>query len=134
MKNLLLLVAILFFTGCDQQISRPETALDTGREFIRASLNGDFKTAEPLLINDPENIQLFDSYKRYYNKMPEEMKNNYRKASYEINKFLEVDDSTTIINYSNNYMNKPMDIKVKKDGDVWGVDFKYTYSGNLPID
>lgn len=79
-------------------------------------------------------MQLFDSYKRYYEKMPADLKANYRNASYEINKFLEVDDSTTIINYSNSYMKKPMDIKVKKTGDVWGIDFKYTYSGNLPID
>ena len=134
MKLFFLAAAALLFLGCNNDDKRPSTALDTGREFIRASLNGDFKSAEPLLVNDPENIQLFDSYKRYYQKMPQELKNNYRTASYEINKYMEVDDSTTIINYSNSYMKKPMDIKVIKTGDSWGVDFKYTYSGNLPID
>ncbi|RYD73332.1 MAG: hypothetical protein EOP53_20290 [Sphingobacteriales bacterium] len=134
MKYLFSAVILFLFAACGQGDTRPSTALDTGRDFIRASLNGDFKKAERLLINDAENVQLFDSYKRYYEKMPADLKANYRNASYEINKFLEVDDSTTIINYSNSYMKKPMDIKVKKDGEVWGVDFKYTYSGNLPID
>ncbi len=134
MMRYLLSALLLFLLAACNNDDRPTTALDTGREFIRASLNGDFKKAEPLLVNDAENKQLFDSYKRYYEKMPADLKSNYRNASYEINKFLEVDDSTTIINYSNSFMKKPMDIKVKRDGDVWAVDFKYTYSGNLPID
>jgi hypothetical protein len=47
---------------------------------------------------------------------------------------MEVNDSTTVINYSNDYMNKPMEIKVIRSNNEWKVDFKYTYSGNLPID
>ena len=46
----------------------------------------------------------------------------------------DVNDSITIINYSNSYMNKPLEIKVVKEDHKWQVDFKYTYSGNLPID
>jgi hypothetical protein len=45
----------------------------------------------------------------------------------------EVNDSTSIINYSNTYMNKPMEIKLVRENKKWVVDFKYTFSGNLPI-
>jgi hypothetical protein len=124
-----------FLVSCNHsKPARPETALDTGREFIRASLNGDFKNAETLLSKDEENRQLFESFKKYYDRMPADKKQHYKSASYEINKYVDLDDSTVIINYSNDYMNKPMDIKVIRKNNEWNVDFKYTYSGNLPID
>lgn len=130
-----LVIFLLLAASCsDREADSPVTALDTGREFIRASLNGDFENAEKYLLKDPQNIQLFDSYKHYYNRLPEEKKKNYKNASYEINKYLDINDSTTIINYSNTYMNKPMDIKLVRLKKTWSVDFKYTYSGNLPID
>ena len=129
MKNLILFLFIVVFASCSgDQYKRPDSALETGRDFIRASLNGEFKTAEELLVKDTSNIQLFESYKRFYNKMPASEKANYKKASYEINKLDEINDSTTLINYSNSYMKKPMDIKVIKTGEYWGVDFKYVYS------
>jgi hypothetical protein len=126
---------IIAFAACSPKEDKPpETALDTGREFIRASLNGNFKKASALLLKDTQNLQLFDSYKIFYEKLPADKKRGYKDASYEINKFVDLDDSTTLINYSNSYMNKPMDIKIVRQNRVWMVDFKYTYSGNLPID
>lgn len=129
----LLLLAVIFSCNNEKE-DKPATALDTGRAFIRASLDGNFEAAEKLLLRDSQNIQLFDSYKMYYGRLSDEKKKNYRSASYEINKYLEADDSTTIINYSNSYMHKPMEIKVVRKNKSWQIDFKYTYSGNLPID
>lgn len=129
----LLLLAVLFSCNNEKE-DKPATALDTGRAFIRASLDGNFEAAEKLLLRDSQNIQLFDSYKMYYGRLSDEKKKNYRSASYEINKYLDTDDSTTIINYSNSYMHKPMEIKVVRQNKSWQIDFKYTYSGNLPID
>lgn len=123
------------FAACNQkQAETPDTALDTGREFIRASLNGDFEKASALILSDSQNVQLFDSYIVFYKKLSDDKKKGYKEAAYEINKYLDVDDSTTLINYSNSFMNKPMDIKLVRKNKKWAVDFKYTYSGNLPID
>lgn len=119
-------------TGNDNK--RPESALETGRAFIRASLDGKFENAVPLLLQDSQNLQLFDTYKMYYNRLPADKKANYQKASYNINKYEDLNDSVTIINYSNSFMNKPMEIKLVKSNKLWHVDFKYTYSGNLPLD
>ena len=133
-KIFVLAVSIMLLYSCNNDKNpRPSTAMDTGREFIRASLDGDFETTENLLLKDTQNLQLFQSYKSMYQRMPAENKKNYKSASYEINKYLDLDDSTTIINYSNSYMNKPMEIKVVKKDKQWCIDFKYISSGNLPI-
>lgn len=135
MKNIVVFLFLLnVFAACNQQQAKaPETALDTGREFIRASLDGNFDNAKALLLPDSQNLQIYNSYIIYYEKLPEDKKKGYKEASYEINKYLDVDDSTTLINYSNSYMNKPMEIKLVRSNKKWMVDFKYTYSGNLPI-
>lgn len=134
-RNVFSLLLLIAFFACDSpKKNAPVTALDAGREFIRASLDGDFESAEPLLLVDTQNLQLFNSYKQFYSKLPEDKKKNYKEASYTINKFMELDDSTTLINYSNSYMNKPMEIKLVRINKNWNVDFKYTYSGDLPIE
>jgi hypothetical protein len=133
-KLLLFLSLLLGFSNCQEnKKQRPANALETGRTFIKASLDGDFETASSLLLSDTQNIQLFTAYKEYYSRMSDEKKKHYKAADYIINKFNDLNDSTTIINYSNDYMNKPMDIKVVKINNEWAVDFKYTYSGNLSM-
>lgn len=135
MMKLLTILSLTFLFACNgNSNNRPQTAVDTGREFIRASLDGDFTKAESLILKDTQNVQLFESYKLFYNKLPADKKINYQKASYVINKYQDLNDSTTIINYSNSYMKKPMDIKVARNNNTWEIDFKYTYSGNQPIE
>ena len=130
-KTMLLCLLLIQLASCKQKEEKqPETALDAGREFIRTSLNGDFDKASTFLLQDAQNEQLFDSYKIFYRKLSPENKKGYKDASYEIHSYTDLDDSTTIINYSNNFMNKPMDIKLVHMNKKWVVDFKYTYSGN----
>ncbi len=120
--------------ACQSKKTTPgSSAMEVGRSFIRASLDGDFKTAEPLLLPDVENRQAFESFKKYFSDLPESQRNQYKTANYNINKYEDINDSTTIINYSNSYMNKPMEVKLVRIKDNWLVDFKYTVSGNLPI-
>lgn len=135
MKKIIILITVCAtFIACNSgNENRPADALETGRVFIRASLDGDFKTAEKLLYRDSLNVQYFDTYQTLYSRLSAQKKKLFKESSYNINKYLDVDDSTTIINYSNSYMNRPLEIKViRKSGDWW-IDFKYTSSGNLPI-
>jgi len=136
MKQLFYLSLLVFsFGACNQQATeRPSNALETGRAFIIANLNGDFETASNLLLPDTANNQLFNAYKAFYNKMPADKKQKYKTASYQINQYTDINDSTTIINYANDYMHKPMDIKIVRVDKIWYVDFKYTYSGKLSND
>ncbi len=128
MKYLLTLICFLIFTvSCTSDSEKKSAgAMDTGRDFIRATLDGDFKSAETFLLSDPQNTQLFDSYKKFYLRLPAEKKAAYKKASYNINTYSEVNDSVKIINYSNSYMKEPMNIKVVRSENKWAVDFKYT--------
>ena len=103
--------------------------MDTGRSFIRATLDGDFRAAEPLVLKDEKNTELFESFKRIYERLPEEKKQAYKNASYNINKYDDVNDSVKLINYSNSYMKQPMDIKIVRINKEWKIDFKYTSEG-----
>ena len=76
-KILAIVVCFAFLYSCNSdEKKRPATALDTGRAFIRASLDGDFKTTEELLLKDTQNLELFESYKKLYERMPAENKKN----------------------------------------------------------
>lgn len=130
---LFVLIGIFSCNEKEKKVNSLNTAMDVGSAFIRNTLDGDLDAASKLLLNDNENQQLFDSYKVSFERLPKEEKKHYKDANYTINKFLEVNDSTTIINYSNDYMKKPMEIKVVRVNKEWKIDFKYTTSGNLPI-
>ena len=128
---------IIFATvfSCNSPTAKhPVTAMDTGRDFIRATLDGDFISAEPLLLPEPENIQLFDTYKELYSRLHPEEKAAYKNASYNINTYKDLNDSVSVINYSNSYMKKPMNIKLVKRENTWRVDFKYTSQERSPTD
>jgi hypothetical protein len=119
----------MLFSSCNSKTEKlPDTAMDTGREFIKSSMIGDFKMAETFIYHDAENLSLFNVFKTFYIRMPEDKKLKYQKATYEINEFKEPNDSTTFINYSNDYMKKPMEIKLIKVKQVWYVDFKHNYT------
>ena len=127
--SLQILTLCIIICSCkNNDEKRPTTATETGTEFIRATLDGNFKSAEKLLLNDAQNTAMFDSYKTYYERLPQEKKQAYKKASYIINTLTDDNDSTTIINYSNSYMKQPMNIKVVRRNETWSVDFKYTSS------
>lgn len=129
-----LFVISLAISCSDEKKENLNSAVDVGRAFIRATLDGDLATAEKLILKDSQNLQLFDSYKSYYEKLPQEKKKHYREAGYNINKYVSENDSTTIINYSNDYMNTAQEIRVVRQDNEWKVDFNYIKSGNLPTD
>ena len=114
---------LVFLTSCNEN-KRPSTAMDTARSFIEASLDGDFKTAEPLLLPDSLNQQMFQTYKSYYGKLSKSTRDNYAKANYEINSYDDKNDSLVIVNYSNDFMHQQMKLKVIKQTGMWWIDFK----------
>ena len=105
--------------------------LDTGREFIDASLKGNYERAEKYMLVDSTNLKYLESLKDFYKKMSPSEKEGYKNANIIINPSEAVTDSTTIINYTNTYKNKPSKIKVVKVKNEWRVDFKYTFASEL---
>lgn len=119
-------IAIFIFSCNNDTTKRPTTALDTGRDFIRATLDGDFKNAESLLCQDSLNMEIFKAYERSFSNYSTQKKDAYKAANIIVNNFEEVNDSTSILNYSNSYMKQAQKIKLQKIDKVWQVDFKYT--------
>lgn len=130
-KNIFLAFLLsIILISCHSKNDNPTTALDIGRLFIRTTLDGNFNDAEDLLYKDTVNTEMYDSYKEFFKRLPDETKDNYKQSDYTINKYTDLNDSTAIINYSNSYMNKPMEIKVIRINGQWKIDFKYTTSSN----
>lgn len=121
-------IMMIFFYACNSSsYQRPTTAMETGRTFIHACLIGDFDIAEPLLLPERENMQLFSVYKTFYKKLSENDKQHYAKANYQINNYREINDSVTVIDYANDYLKKPMSITLIYRKNIWSVDFRYIY-------
>jgi hypothetical protein len=127
---------LLLLAACNSQpvdFEKPEDGLDAAREFIRAELDGDYVKGGLFILKDEEDQKLYQRYVDYMKKRPGKELIELKQASILVNKVEELSDSVHIINYSNSYSKRPMDIKMVRQDGEWWVDFSYTFSGNLPI-
>ena len=105
--------------------------MDAGREFINASLTGDYDYAKKYLLSDSTNQMYFDRFVEFDEKKPAADKDGYKNANIIINSTENISDSVTIINYSNTYKKEPSKLKLIKKSNSWWVDFKYTFLDSL---
>lgn len=130
MKYVTALIAIitLLLVGCsgDDRFTKAEDAEEAGREFIRASLDGDMKKAQFYLLKDSVNTMLFDKWKAdSYNKLNPEERMSFKQANILPLKIEKQNDSTVNYTYSNTYKNKDTTtVKIVKVNGEWLVDFK----------
>ena len=103
--------------------------MDAASKFLRAALDGDYKKARTYLVNDSTNNQMIDIYESdYNNSLPPEDKKAYKTASIRFLKEThEVNDSTTIVHYSNSYKNRPDSLKIVKLNGQWFIDLNFTF-------
>jgi hypothetical protein len=127
-------VAFLVLCASCHQSAAPVNLADpieSGRGFIEASLKGNYDEAKKYILQDSMNLDLLNRLKDFYKTRTKEEKEGYKNANIIINKADNVSDSETVIDYTNTYKNMPSKVKLKKVGNEWRVDFKYTISGNL---
>jgi hypothetical protein len=125
---LLLAAALGSCTSNDKQSSgKPENDVDAARDFIRSSLDGKFNQARTYLLQDSLNLQYMDVAERSYMKQSQDSINAYRGASINIHHVDPVNDSTTIIDFSNSFKNHPYKLKVVRLKGEWLVDLKYLF-------
>ena len=110
---------------------RLDDPMESGREFIDASLKGDYDMARKYILQDSLNINYLERLKEWYKTRPEAEKEKYKNANIIINPTENINDSELIINYSNTFKNIPSKIKMIRRNKEWRVDFKYTFSGNM---
>lgn len=128
-KFIAVLLFALPFVSCNNNAAdkAADTNLDAARNFIRAALDGKFDEARSFILQDSSNLNYMDIAERSYQNQDKATKDGYRASSILIHDVKPLNDSTTIIVYSNSYMNKPNSLKVVKKNDKWLVDFKYLY-------
>ncbi len=133
MKYAFIIFCSIIFSSCSNEKSYPkaENALDAGREFIDGCLKGDFTKAAFYMTDDPRNKDLLATQQKNYSAKSKPEQQEYFNASIIIIEDAVVNDSTHIINYHNSYDKTGRKVKVVLHNDLWQVDFKYTFDGNL---
>jgi len=132
MKAVYLFTLLFIFIACNNDnYPKAENALDAGREFIDGCLKGDFKRAEFYMVKDGENNSELLKLKNQYKEKSQEQQTSFYNASIILNEDAAVSDTVHIINYMNSYDKIGRKVKVVLRNNIWLVDFKYTFSGNL---
>ena len=103
-----------------------EDDLSTAISFVQAALKGDFDKAGKFMLHDSVNDQQLDAVSRV--RLPTDEKQGLWDASVNIHNRKLINDSTSIINYSNSFHKDNTDtLKIVKIGGKWLVDFKYLF-------
>ncbi len=125
-------IALLSCNNADEQAGKPESDLDAARMFIRDALDGRYDEARKLMIVDSTNENRMSDTERTYEHMKKEDKRDYREASINIHNVRKVNDSMTVVTYSNSFKNTHDSVKVIRQNGEWLVDLKYTFQRTLP--
>ena len=122
----ILLPSLLLLAACtgSQSYKKAEDAQDAGREFIRASLDGDYDKAKFYMYRDSTNEMLLDKWKRDYDGMGQDQRKQYKDADILPINIQAVNDSTTSYTYANTYKKDTTTIKILRVHGDWLVDFK----------
>ncbi|HQR94924.1 MAG TPA: hypothetical protein PLZ97_16340, partial [Sediminibacterium sp.] len=105
-----------------------ENAFDAGREFIDANLKGNFQKAAFYMVADEKNKQFLAIAEKDYRQKDKEGRQELRTASINLEKVEDLDQSQSIIYFSNSFDKKPQKIKVIKTNQGWLVDYKFSFS------
>ena len=131
MMKMKLFIVILFFsafTSCNDARNNPVTDIDVARAFIKDILDNDYKDAKTLVLDEEINKQYFELSKKDFEGKSKEELENYKKADIIINEIKNVNDSVTIVNYSNSYKKSmKYEVKVVRINSQWLVDLKHTF-------
>lgn len=132
MKQLLLLalpIALLVSCGENKTAGyhKAADAEEAGREFVRASLDGDYEKTKFFLYKDSSNNNtiLLDKWRDDYNRLPEEDKISYKDASIITLRLQPENDSTVYYVYTNSFKQKDTTtLRIVRVRGEWLVDFK----------
>jgi type IV secretory pathway component VirB8 len=125
-----------FFCACSgsegdagTESTTAESDVDAARSFIRSALDGKYDRARQFIVQDSVNTQYLDLFERNYKlRMDPEDKRGYRESSINIHDIRQVNDSTTVVNYSNSFKKQNDSLKVVRVANQWLVDLKYSFS------
>lgn len=128
-KQLLLGLAIVTSFACnnDGGLKKAEDAQDAGREFIRASLDGNYDKAKFYMLKDEDNLVILDGWKKVYAGYSKEEVKKFKDADIRPANIQTLNDSVTIYTYSNTYTKDTTTLKIVRVNKEWLVDLKQTF-------
>ena len=126
MKKIFLLLITTSIFACNNETSfkKAEDAQDAGREFIRASLDGNYDKARFYLYADSTNEFLLDQWRKDYMNLSADEKNKYKNADIIVLSIHPENDSVTTYKYFNSYKKDTTVIKILRINKEWLVDLK----------
>lgn len=105
--------------------------LDAAREFLTAFYQGNFKKASFYMLQDEENKNWLLKEEEIYQSKSSDHKKQYAQSSLQNITIENVSTSEAIINYKNSFDKVGRKVKVVLKNNIWLVDYKYTFNGNL---
>ena len=133
----LFLFLLFSFYACKnndrKESAASENDIDAARNFIRAALDGSFEKARNFMVEDSSNNQYLDAVERNYRKMPPDTINQYRGASITIHTVQPVNDSATVVIFSNSFKNDHDTLRVLKINGQWLIDLKYLFEHDREV-
>jgi hypothetical protein len=125
MKLAILAFAVIL-TACngDNAYKKAENAQDAGREFIRASLDGNYEKAEYYLLQDSTNRLLIGKWKKDYDHLEEAIRQHYKDANILPILVQNRNDSVCLYTFSNSYKKDTTTIRIVRINGEWLVDLK----------
>ncbi len=131
-----ILLSLIFLSCNDASEDKPkeqsENNIDAARNFLEASLKGNFDEAKEFMIQDSLNEDYLDKSKRMFHvNMNEETRQGLRGATIRIHDVKNISDSASTIIYSNSFMNNHDTLRVNRINGEWLVDLKTLFQ---PVD
>lgn len=131
MKRIASVFLFLLFYCCScnskQSSGKADSDIDAARQFIRTALDGKFSEARGYMLADSANENYMEVAERNYEKADDQTRNGYRDATIHIHLVRPLNDSTTIVIYSNSFKNDHDTLRVLKTNGQWLIDLKYLY-------
>jgi hypothetical protein len=126
LKTIFFPCILLLIAACNagKTFNKAEDAQDAGRQFIRASLDGDYEKARFYLLNDSVNLLLISKWQQGFDKMNPETRQQYREANILPINIRTINDSVTIYTYSNSFRKDTTTVRIVRLNGVWLVDLK----------
>ncbi|HVS96308.1 MAG TPA: hypothetical protein VHE54_07470 [Puia sp.] len=122
----ILSIGILALAACNNAHSfkKAEDAEDAGREFIRASLDGNYEKASFYLYADTTNKMMLAKWKKDYDRLSADEQQKYRNASIMPVDIHALNDSVTDFTYFNSYKRDTTTIRIIRVRGDWFVDLE----------
>lgn len=126
MRQYSVLFFLLFLAACQggKTFSPADDAQDAGRQFIRASLDGDYEKARFYLLNDSVNLLLIAKWQQGFDRMDRDTRQQYREASILPLSIRTINDSVTIYTFSNSFRKDTTALRIVRVKGEWLVDLK----------